>query len=282
MRGQGNGRQKKERENPAPPLVQHRRGHPHKLPDAPPRKGALACRNSIPPFNLVNLNLGFAQHCNSSASRGELDVNGSSVATIRSRREFRSELEEREVQALACGSVPSVKRHPGLVTEHQVILGLTKLELRDQLLVVLDGALGTHAEASLGALRWSDCNFDSMSFSVQRSYYWRRGGHLKSTKTEASVGVEVAERIQETWGFRFPVTWPQRKEAVAPCGCSQKKDPTRVLRKLASSARAGIPMIVHHGFAYSVAWVMAARSYWTGKRIYWDPKAEAILDEAPK
>jgi hypothetical protein len=28
-----------------------------------------------------------------------------------------------------------------------------------------------HAEASLGALRWSDCNFDSMSFSVQHSYY---------------------------------------------------------------------------------------------------------------
>jgi hypothetical protein len=61
-----------------------------------------------------------------------------------------------------------------------------------------------HAEASLGALSWSDGNFDSMSFSVQHSYYWRRGGHLKSTKTEASVAVEVAERIQETWGFRFP------------------------------------------------------------------------------
>ena len=107
MRGQGNSRQKNERENPAPPPVQHRRGPP-KLPDAPPRKGALACRDSIPPFFLVNLNLGFAQHYNSRASPGELEVNGSSVATIRSRREFRSELEEREVQALACGSVRSV------------------------------------------------------------------------------------------------------------------------------------------------------------------------------
>ena len=142
MRGQGNSKQKKERENPAPPLVQHRRGHPPKLPDAPPRKGALVCRNSIPPFFLVNLNLGFAQHYNASASRGELEVNESSVATVRSRREFRWELEEREVQALACGSVPSVKKHSGLVTE-QVKLGLTKLEFRDQLLVLLDGALGT-------------------------------------------------------------------------------------------------------------------------------------------
>jgi hypothetical protein len=26
-----------------------------------------------------------------------------------------------------------------------------------------------------------------MNFSVQHSYYWRRGGHLKSTKTEASA-----------------------------------------------------------------------------------------------
>ena len=39
---------------------------------------------------------------------------------------------------------------------------------------------------------------------------------------------------------------------------------------------------VHHGFAHSVACMMATRSYWTGKRVYWDPKAEAILDEAPK
>src|SRR5437763_2670507 len=39
---------------------------------------------------------------------------------------------------------------------------------------------------------------------------------------------------------------------------------------------------VHHGFAHSVACLMATRSYWTGQRVYWDPKAEAILDEAPK
>src|SRR5262252_3650443 len=31
---------------------------------------------------------------------------------------------------------------------------------------------------------------------------------------------------------------------------------------------------VLHGFAHSVACMMATRSYWTGKRIYWDPKAE--------
>jgi len=84
----------------------------------------------------------------------------------------------------------SAKRQeaPLFLSPEQVKLGLTKLGFRDQLLVFLDGALGTR-RGELGALRWSDCNFDSMSFSVQHSYYWRRGGHLKATKTEASAKV---------------------------------------------------------------------------------------------
>ena len=32
-----------------------------------------------------------------------------------------------------------------------------------------------------------ECDLQNMSFSVQHSYYWRRGGNLKSTKTEASA-----------------------------------------------------------------------------------------------
>src|SRR5437016_2972333 len=75
-----------------------------------------------------------------------------------------------------------------VLSSDEVKLGLTKLGFRDQLLVFLDGALGTR-RGELGALRWSDCNFDGMSFSVQHSYYWRRGGHLKATKTEASAKV---------------------------------------------------------------------------------------------
>ena len=39
---------------------------------------------------------------------------------------------------------------------------------------------------------------------------------------------------------------------------------------------------VHHGFSHSVACMMAARAYWTGKKIYWDAKSETILDEPPK
>jgi predicted dehydrogenase len=38
---------------------------------------------------------------------------------------------------------------------------------------------------------------------------------------------------------------------------------------------------VDHGYRHSVACIMAARAYWEGKRIYYDPKAEAVLDHPP-
>ncbi len=65
-------------------------------------------------------------------------------------------------------------------------LVLTKLEFRDQLLVLLDGSLGIR-RGELGALRWMDCDFENDVFDIQHSYYWRRGGHLIDTKSEASA-----------------------------------------------------------------------------------------------
>jgi predicted dehydrogenase len=38
---------------------------------------------------------------------------------------------------------------------------------------------------------------------------------------------------------------------------------------------------VDHGFLHSVACIMAARSYWQGKRLYYDPRSESITDAAP-
>ena len=35
---------------------------------------------------------------------------------------------------------------------------------------------------------------------------------------------------------------------------------------------------VQGGFAHSVACIMAAQAYWSGKRLYWDPRRETILD----
>jgi integrase len=78
------------------------------------------------------------------------------------------------------------QRSPLVLSPEQVKLGLSKLEFRDQLLVFLDGSLGIR-QGEMGALRWLDCDFERLGFSVQHSYYWRRGGHLKDTKTEASA-----------------------------------------------------------------------------------------------
>jgi predicted dehydrogenase len=38
---------------------------------------------------------------------------------------------------------------------------------------------------------------------------------------------------------------------------------------------------VHDGLAQSVACMMAAESYWTGKKVYWDAAKEAIVERAP-
>jgi hypothetical protein len=38
---------------------------------------------------------------------------------------------------------------------------------------------------------------------------------------------------------------------------------------------------VQHGFAHSVACMMATQAYWSSKKIYWDAKTETILDHPP-
>jgi predicted dehydrogenase len=37
---------------------------------------------------------------------------------------------------------------------------------------------------------------------------------------------------------------------------------------------------VDHGFSHSIVCIMAAQSYWSGKRLYWDPAREEIVDQA--
>jgi len=37
---------------------------------------------------------------------------------------------------------------------------------------------------------------------------------------------------------------------------------------------------VDHGFSHAVACIMAAHSYWSGKRLYWNPTTEDITDQA--
>jgi hypothetical protein len=35
---------------------------------------------------------------------------------------------------------------------------------------------------------------------------------------------------------------------------------------------------VDHGFSHSVVIIMAAQSYWSGKKLYWNPETEEIVD----
>lgn len=78
------------------------------------------------------------------------------------------------------------QRSPLVLSAEQVKAGLIELQFRDQLLVLLIGALGTR-RGEVGGLRWMDCDFHNEAFHVQHSYYWKKGGHLKATKTEASA-----------------------------------------------------------------------------------------------
>lgn len=66
----------------------------------------------------------------------------------------------------------SAKRQkaPTVLLPEQVKIGLTLLAFRDQLLVLLDGALGTR-RGELAALRWQDCDFENDTFQIQHSYY---------------------------------------------------------------------------------------------------------------
>jgi hypothetical protein len=36
---------------------------------------------------------------------------------------------------------------------------------------------------------------------------------------------------------------------------------------------------VDHGFSHAIVCIIAAESYWSGKRLYWDPQREEILDQ---
>jgi hypothetical protein len=38
---------------------------------------------------------------------------------------------------------------------------------------------------------------------------------------------------------------------------------------------------VHDGFAHSVACIMAAQSYWSGRKVYWDSVTETIVERSP-
>ncbi|MGH9450151.1 MAG: Gfo/Idh/MocA family oxidoreductase, partial [Terriglobia bacterium] len=89
---------------------------------------------------------------------------------------------------------------------------------------------------------------------------------------------------------RVPLSTPKRDEAEivkvpgAPPPNSvgpSDDDPPHLLNWLqAMRDRTQPDATVDDGFSQSIACIMAAQSYWSGKRLYWDPKTEEIMDRA--
>src|SRR5712692_1214948 len=63
------------------------------------------------------------------------------------------------------------------------------------------------------------------------------------------AGMEVAERLQRSWGFRFPVPSPQREEATGPCRRSQTEDPTGFFEN--RHHRRGLAYVSAHGWDHA-------------------------------
>lgn len=155
------------------------------------------------------------------------------------------------------------QRSPLVLSAEQVKSGLNELEFRDQLLVFLIGALGTR-RGEVGALRWMDCDFSNEAFYVQHSYYWKKGGHLKATKTEASAkplpmhpALKTAllewraqSRYTESTDFMFPSL---RKKGQKPL------DLGAVLNRKIKPAfvRIGITGVGWHTFRHTVGAMLA-------------------------
>lgn len=155
------------------------------------------------------------------------------------------------------------QRAPIVLSPKQVKLGLTRLEFRDQLLVLLDGALGTR-RGELAALQWQDCDFEKNTFQIQHSYYWRRGGILKTTKTEASAKPlpmhPVLKQALLEWKTQSHRTQPS--DFVFPSrlhGGRKALDLSAVLKRKIRPAfeKVGITGVGWHTFRHTVGTLLA-------------------------
>jgi integrase len=155
------------------------------------------------------------------------------------------------------------RKAPLVLSSEQVKQGLAELQFRDQLLVLLIGALGTR-RGEIGGLRWMDCDFVKEIFSIQHSYYWRRGGHLKETKTEASArslpmhpalkNALLEWKAQSLYGAETDFVFPSlRRKAQKPL------DLASVLNRKIKPAfvKLGITGVGWHTFRHSVGSILA-------------------------
>src|SRR2546425_3121523 len=128
---------------------------------------------------------------------------------------------------------------------------------------VFGGRLGNPSRGTWGTA-WLDCEFENMNFSVQHSYYWRRGGHLKSTKTEASAKLlpmhpSLKQALLE---WRSQSLYNQPGDFVFPSERlkgSKPLDLASVLKKKIQPAfrRIGITGVGWHTFRHTVGTMLA-------------------------
>jgi len=155
------------------------------------------------------------------------------------------------------------QKEPIVLTPSQVAAGMALLEMRDQLLVFMDGSLGIR-RGELGALRWMDCDFESDSFNICHSYYWRQGGHLKATKSIASekpLPMHPALKLAlQEWKAQSHYNRPE--DFIFPSHVHKGKKPldlAAVLQRKIQPAfrRLGISGVGWHTFRHSVGTMLA-------------------------
>ena len=158
------------------------------------------------------------------------------------------------------------QRSPWVLSPEQVKLGLAELEIRDQLPVFLEGALGIR-QSELGALRWlvrlrqHEHQRPALVLLASR---WKpqkhKDGSICKTAADASkpeaflAGVEIAKPLQQAGRFRIPFRKTARHQAVRPA-----LDLASVLKKRIqpASRRIGITGVGWHTFRHSVGNMLA-------------------------
>ncbi len=100
----------------------------------------------------------------------------------------------------------------------------------------------------------------------------------------------------EYWGSvnskGVPISAPEKdhEEVVkadgAPAPESREPDDDSLVHMMnwlkAMQARTPPNATVDHGFSHAIVCIMAAQSYWSGKRLYWNPETEEIVDQPVK
>ena len=112
----------------------------------------------------------------------------------------------------------------------------------------------------------------------------------RSTRSaKKAAGHEIDTADTEPTYTKLPLVAPayDHEEVIqvpgAPAGTSlgtDDDDPEHMFTWLkAMRSRTEPAATVDHGFSHSIVCIMAAQSYWSGKRLYWDPKKEEILEQ---